>query len=118
MPDRAMTPGQVLTLLQETPLCLAALTVGLTPARLHTAPAPDEWSANDVPAHLRACADVWGGCIARIIAEDTPTLRAVSPRTWINKTSYCTLEFQPSLHAFATQRADLVSILGALSYEG
>jgi hypothetical protein len=26
-----------------------------------------EWSAVEVLAHLRACGDVWGGCIARIL---------------------------------------------------
>src|SRR5262245_49175028 len=50
-----------------------ALTAGLVPELLHTAPAPHEWSAVDVLAHLRACADVWGNCIAEIIAHDHPT---------------------------------------------
>ncbi len=81
MPSRSLTNEQVLTLLAETPLRIAALTAGLTPAQLHTTPNHDGWSANDVLAHLRACADVWGNCIVTMIAEDTPTLRAVNPRT-------------------------------------
>jgi hypothetical protein len=36
---------------------LVALTANLTPAQLRTPPQPDEWSANDVLAHLRACAE-------------------------------------------------------------
>jgi hypothetical protein len=114
VPSRSLTTEQVLTLLAETPLRIAALTVGLAPAQLHTTPNHDGWSANDMLAHLRACADVWGNCIVAMIAEDTPTLRAVNPRTWIKKTDYLELEFRPSLRSFATQRADLLAVLEPL----
>ncbi|MDE3231393.1 MAG: DinB family protein, partial [Chloroflexota bacterium] len=97
---------------------LAALTTDLTPAQLRTPPGPDEWSVNDILAHLRACADMWGGCMARIIAEDRPTLRAINPQTWITQTNYPSLEFQPSLRAFTAQRADLLAALGALPPQG
>ena len=118
MPKRSLTIEQVLTLLAETPPRIAALTAGLLPAQLHTPPNHGEWSANDVLAHLRACADVWGNCIAVIISEDTPTLRAVNPRTWIKKTDYLEQGFQPSLHAFAAQRTDLLAVLEPLAPEG
>jgi hypothetical protein len=39
------------------------------PAELLATPGPDEWSANDVLAHLRACSDVWGGHIAAILQK-------------------------------------------------
>ena len=115
--SRALTVEQVLTLLAETPPRLAALTAGLSPAQLHTAPNHDAWSANDVLAHLRACADVWGGCMLTLIAEDTPTLRAVNPLTWIKKTDYLKLEFRPSLSSFTKQRADLLAVLEPLPRE-
>src|SRR5262249_525380 len=104
-PSGALTIDQVLTLLAETPLRLATLADGLAPAHLHTAPTADGWSANDVLAHLRACADVWGNCMVRMLSEDTPTLRAVNPRTWIKTTDYRNLAFLPSLRSFASQRA-------------
>jgi hypothetical protein len=84
---------------------------------LRAAPNDGEWSANDVLAHLRACADVWGSCIAAIIAEERPTLRAINPRTWITQTDYRELEFRPSLHAFAAQRAELLAVLEPLPPE-
>lgn len=115
--SRALTIEQVLTLLAETPPRLAALTAGLSPAQLHTAPNHDAWSANDVLAHLRACADVWGGCVLTLIAEETPTLRAVNPLTWIKQTGYLDLEFRPSLRSFTTQRADLLAVLEPLPRE-
>ena len=118
MPNTSLTAERILTLLAETPLRIAALAADQTPTQLHTTPDRDEWSANDVLAHLRACADVWGNCIVAIIAEDRPTLRAVNPLTSIKKTDYLELEFQPSLHSFATQRADLLAVLEPLPREG
>src|SRR5713101_4053520 len=112
--SRSLTTEQVLTLLAATPLRLAALTADLSPEELQTRPTPDEWSANEVLAHLRACADVWGNCIMAIIAEDAPTLRAVNPTTWIKKTDYLELDFRPSLRSFTTQRADLLAVLSPL----
>lgn len=113
-----LTIEQVLTLLAETPQRIAALTASLAPAQLHTAPNPNEWSANDVLAHLRSCADVWGNCIAEMLAQDRPTIRAVNPRTWIKRTDYPEQEFQPSLHAFTKQRAALLAVLAPLPPEG
>ncbi|HET9111585.1 MAG TPA: DinB family protein [Ktedonobacterales bacterium] len=118
MPNGSLTPVQTLALLAATPTRIAALTAGLELAQLQTTANPDEWSANDVLAHLRACADVWGACIVKMIAEDTPTLRAVNPRAWITRTDYLDLEFQPSLRAFATQRAELLAVLEPLPPEG
>src|SRR5438270_1388745 len=104
-------------MLTEAPQRIAALTGYLEPAQLRTAPGPDEWSANDVLAHLRSCADVWGDCIAVILAEDRPTLRAIDPRTWIKRTNYPDLDFRPSLQAFTEQRAALLAVLEALPPE-
>lgn len=118
MSRRSLTIKQILTLLAEMPPRITAFTAGLTPAQLHATPNPDEWSANDVLAHLCACADVWGSCIEVIIAQDTPTIRAVNPTTWIKSTNYREQEFQPLLHAFATQRTDLLALLELLAPEG
>ena len=118
MPDRSLTIEQVLTMLAATPPRLAALTADRRPAQLQARPNPEEWSANEVLAHLRACADMWGNCIVAMIAQDRPTLRAINPRTWISKTDYLEQEFQPSLQAFATQRTDLLAVLEPLPREG
>lgn len=118
MAGKSLTPEQVLTLLAAAPPRLAALTEGLAPAELRTSPGPEEWSANEVLAHLRACADVWGGCIERMLAEDRPTLRAVNPRTWINQTDYLDQDFKPSLGAYTTQRARLLAVLEPLPPDG
>ncbi len=118
MYDRPLTIDQVLTQLREQPEQIAALTAGLPRARLHSPRSPDEWSVNDVLAHLRSCSDMWGRYIAMIIAEDRPTIRAMNPTTWIRRTNYPELEFTPSLHAFAEQRAELLALLRPLPEAG
>ncbi|MGA7732456.1 MAG: DinB family protein [Chloroflexia bacterium] len=117
MYDTPLTIDQLLTRLAATPPRIAALTAGLSPAQLRAIPGVGGWSANDVLSHLRSCSDVWGDYIARILAEDHPTIRAVNPTTWIKKTGYPELEFRPSLRAFTTQRADLMSVLQPLPPE-
>ena len=114
MVHSSLTIEQVLTLLEETPTRFAASTKGLTEAQLRRAPARGEWSANEVLAHVRACADVRGEPIRVILAEDHPTFRAVNPLTWIRTTDYLDLEFRPSFRAFAKQRADLLALLKSL----
>lgn len=106
---------QLLVTLAETPERIAEFTDGLTQTQLHTPPGPEEWSANEVLAHLRSCADVWGDCIAKILAEHRPTIRAVDPRTWIKSTDYPKQKFQSSLQVYAKQRAELLVILEPLA---
>jgi hypothetical protein len=115
--DTPLTIEQILTHLAETPARLAGLTEGLTPAQRLEPPEPGEWSARDVLAHLRACSDMWGKAIVKILSEEKPTFKAVNPVTWIKKTNYCELEFQPSLQAFTEQRAELLGMLEPLAPE-
>lgn len=104
----------VLTLLKATPPRLAAMTNGYEPVWLQTNPDEDSWSANDILAHLRACADVWGKSMLTMIAQERPTLRYISPRTWIRKTDYPAQEFHRSLLAFTQQRDNLLHALHRL----
>ena len=117
MPNTSLTIEQVLALLESTPQRIAALTADVAPDQLHKRLSSDEWSANDVLAHLRSCADVWGNCMLEMIAEDRPTLRAINPLTWIKKTNYLELEFQDSLLSFNTQRTELLAVLDPLPKE-
>jgi hypothetical protein len=82
---------------------------------LHFRPRPDSWSANDILAHLRACADVRGKSVVEMISQDRPRLRYVLPRSWIRKTDYLALEFRESLKAFTDQRRELLRALKGLA---
>ena len=108
---------ETLALLTDGPVRIATAAERANAGALRTPPREGEWSPAQILAHLRACADVWGSCIATILAEDRPTIRAVSPRTWILSTDYPELQFQASLRAYAAQRADLVATLKPLPPE-
>lgn len=108
----------VLTVLSETPQHIARIARGLSEQQLHRKPAPDAWSAHEIVAHLRACAEVWGHSINRMLAEDHPTIRYVSPRGWIKKTDYLQQSFDDTLQAFSQQRVVLVRRLSKLSARG
>ena len=114
MSGTSLTIEQILTILAATPSRTGEYTDGLTEAQLHAAPNPGEWSANEVLAHLRSCADVWGSCIVAIVSQDRPTIRAVNPRTWIRSTNYLDRQFRPSPQAFTMQRAELLEVLRSL----
>jgi len=101
----SLTTEQVLALLAEAPTRIAALTAGVSPAQLRHAPTRDEWSANEVLAHLRSCADVWGSCIATIIAEDRPTIRAINPRTGSRARTSPTSSLGVALDASTNERS-------------
>ena len=114
MQDRSGEIDDLLALLEETPRRLVAMASGIENARLQAKVDQDTWSVNDILAHLRACADVWGKSILAMIAQDQPTLRYVSPRTWMRKTDYHAQEFHASLQAFTNQRAMLLQALKML----
>ena len=101
-------------MLAASPERIREFTAGLSSVQLQTRPSPDEWSANEVLAHIRACADTRGGSIPMILAADRPTFRAVNPLTWIKSTDYLELDFGTSFRAFARQRAGLMALLRSL----
>src|SRR5256885_13090144 len=108
---------KLLKLLAETPHRIASVSRGLENARLHFKSDEKSWSVNDILAHLRACADVWGKSMMAMLAEDHPTLRYVSPRSWIRKTDYPELAFHASFQAFTQQRDELLKALKPLTIE-
>jgi hypothetical protein len=116
-PIAQLNPAAALEQLETTPQRIASATKGLTGQDLIWKPSADSWSVNEVVAHLRACADIWGDSIAKILSQNNPTFRYVSPRTWIRETNYLLLDFPTSFLAFRKQREDLLHILRPLSQE-
>lgn len=114
MPHAPLTHEQILALLSAAPDQLAQLTNGLPAARLAASPAADAWSPLQILAHLRACCDVWGGYMQRILDEDAPRYRAMSPRTWVKRTDFAAQDFAASFVAFTRQRVNLVALLRSL----
>lgn len=90
--------------------------VGRLDAARLTYMADGEWSAVDVMAHLRACGDVWGMHISRMLAEDTPALTYESPRTYIRRTNYLKQVYGDLLAPYLSQRGELLNVLNRLAF--
>ena len=114
------TPDEIekyLKLLAETPRRIASVSRGIENAQLQRRIEKEPWSVNDILAHLRSCADVWGKTIQEMLIKDNPTLPYVHPRQWIKKTNYPELDFHISLQAFTSQRKGLLKLLKNLALE-
>lgn len=114
MPNRVLEPDDIMAILRTSATRLRELTSCLSDEQLHASPEPGEWSINDVLAHLRACNDVLGDAMKDIVAQDGPRLRAVSPRTWQQKSGYHEWRFGNALDAFAERREALLEVLEPL----
>jgi DinB superfamily len=110
--------SRILELLTQSPLRLEKATRGLQTTRLYLRSDLEPWSVSDILAHLRACADVWGNSIIAMITRDNPTLRYVSPRSWMRKPTYLEQEFDAALESFTQGRQKLVKALADLDEAG
>ena len=118
MPRERLEIGEILEQLASTPEQIAQLVESLDPELTTSAPDENAWSVNDVLAHLRACADVWGDSIAAMLSGDQPRIKAINPRSLFDRTGYRELTFAESLQAFAHQRVELLGTLNALPESG
>ena len=93
---------------------VAELRKGLTESQLRTPPDPGEWAATILLAHLRAAQDVLGANVRRIIGEDRPAWKRLSPRAWQRMSGYNDWAFGDAFEAFSNERAELLAALAPL----
>jgi hypothetical protein len=108
------TPSEVqkyLRLVSESPQRIALLVKGLDEDRLQLRADAKSWSANDILAHLRSCADLWTHSIYAMLAESEPTFSDINERKWAKVTRYAELPFHRSFQAYSLQRESLVNVL-------
>lgn len=105
---------EVMGILETGPARLTAIAAGLADDVLHEPLEPGGWSARDIVGHLRACQRTWGAYLVRILDEDHPTFRYVSPRSTIRQTDFLTLPYRVSMEGFAADRERFLSRVGAL----
>jgi hypothetical protein len=110
--------SRIVALLTHAPLRVETATRGLQPTRLYLRSDVEPWSVSDILAHLRACSDVWGNSIIAMLTRDNPTLRYVSPRSWMNKPAYREQAFDAALVSFTQERQRLVQALAELDEAG
>lgn len=102
---------EVMGILETSPARLKAVAEGRADDVLHEPLEPGGWSARDILGHLRACQRTWGAYFERILDEDHPTFRYVSPRTTIRRTDFLTLPYRDSLTGLAAERERLLARL-------
>ena len=112
-----LTVDQTMEILRTTVPRLEELTHGVPPKRLTTV-TDYGWSVNDQLAHLRACHDVLGGNMLRIVREDHPAWKGMSPRAWQKQTDYFEWKFRPAFEALRERRTELLHVLEPLPPEG
>lgn len=115
--DRTTDPATLVRSLAATTVRVEAVAGRLSAAQLRLSPAPGGWSPNEILWHLRAVAEVYGEHIARIMNEDQPRWRHVSPRARMRKARYDQQPFAESFATFARQRTDLLTLLGSIAPE-
>ena len=115
--DPHLTREEILALLREAPGRIADAASRVPAADLRTAPAPAS-GPSSTSSPTCGPAPTSGATRSRVIlAEDRPTIRAVSPATRLRGTDYRDQAFDVSFRAFSEQRADLIATLEPLSPE-
>jgi uncharacterized damage-inducible protein DinB len=67
-----LTPEHIIGKVEEAMGQLRAAATALPPARFNAAPAPGEWSANEVMAHVVEAGRHFGGAIVRVLDGQAP----------------------------------------------
>ena len=114
------TPSEIekyLKCVEDTQIRIIRAANGLDETSLHFEPDKNSWSANDILAHIRACADLWTHSIYAMLAENEPEFSDINERRWAKVTRYAEVPFAESFQAFSLQRATLLRVLKSLPFE-
>jgi hypothetical protein len=107
----ARTVSEILAQLEEHPRRLSEMTGGVARTLLNDAPCLGTWSANDVLAHLRCCADAGATAIRGLAETDGSVVQFVGPRTLIEQVDYRDRDFAENLRALTRQRPRILMLL-------
>jgi CheY-like chemotaxis protein len=112
-----MNTDSLINRIADIPNRISRTVDGWSEAQLHQRPAPDEWSAADLLAHLRSSDDILSPRVYMMLVRDNPTLMAYEERKWAEVLGYASVDFHASLQAYLLKRAELVNVLKRLTPE-
>jgi hypothetical protein len=112
-----LTPSEIVDILRTSTDRLRLMTGGLSDAQTDETTAESAWSIRYILAHLRAADDVLGDQMMRIVAEDRPSWRRLSPRTYMRRTDYPSWPVPRALAALGEHRQRLLDVLEPLPHE-
>jgi len=113
--ESELKTAEILAILENTPVCFAAVAGELGSELASWRPEKTTWSLSDNLAHIWACADVWGETIEQMLAREEPDLPHVHPRDYMRQQKYHLLEYENSFSVFQEQRQHLLARLYGLT---
>jgi hypothetical protein len=109
---------ELLKTLRAVPVVAEALVATFDADALRRRPAPDEWAAVEVVAHLADTEERALGRVRRMVAEEAPILEPFDPAALAVERGYLELDATTELRRFAALRAAHVALLEALDDAG
>ena len=94
---------EILSALGRTPVALGEYAAGCTTEEFTRKAGRSAWSAQDVMAHLRACADLWTHSIYAMLAEPDPILPDINERKYARVARYAEVPYLAALESFLRQ---------------
>lgn len=108
-------PSSSVERLKATVLDLVSLVTGADPARLTAEPAPGEWSAAIVLAHLADVEMVYGLRLRMVLTADRPWLAAILEGEWADRLAHLEPAAKDSLQRWRVQRDANLRVLGSVT---
>ena len=109
---------ELLKTLRAVPVVAEALVATFDADALRRRPAPGEWAAVEVVAHLADTEERALGRVGRMLAEDAPVLEPFDQAALAVERGYLELDAAAELRRFADLRADHVALLESLDDAG
>jgi hypothetical protein len=109
---------ETLKALRATPAVVQALTAGLDPERARRRPAPGEWAAVEVVAHLADTDERALARVRRMLAEDDPELPGFDQDALAAERRYLDMDLAEQADRYADGRAAHVTLLEGLDDAG
>lgn len=106
-----------LQMLEETLIHFRACRAALNDEAIIRQPAPGEWSAVEVLAHLRAAAEVFSHSIYMFLLDDALTIPYIHPNQWWQMQGYTDVSFDENFQIFELNRRHLLRKLRSLTPE-
>src|SRR6266700_6716489 len=117
MPVRRERIDNLISRLATIPARIAGIAVGWKSETLQLSSSPDEWSALEILAHLRASDEITVPRVYGILMRDEPTFPTFDERRWADIARYTQRDFHELLQLFTLRRNELVQMVSHLSPE-
>ncbi len=108
------TPSEVIAQLARGPATLRAVVADVPPADLTRRPRPEKWSAHEHACHLALVEPLWAARLARMLAEDVPTIVSYEPDTDEPPDRLLAMDLDAALDAYEQGRRVLLQRLKGL----